>query len=64
MQQVIDDDKQPAGYPGWSIGMIPGCFAFGPGTAARPWPILQPGDVAGKVPPIDNKMCATDDGQR
>ena len=64
MHQVVDNDDQPARDPGRRIRIEPGRFAFGPGSAAGPGSILKPGNMPSKVPAIDDKMRASDHGER
>ena len=63
VKDVIDDDDQPTSEPWRGVRWKTGLAALGPGHAARPWPILQPCNVASQLPAIDDEMCAADDGE-
>lgn len=64
VHEIIDDDHEPAGQPYRRIRMKPGPGALGPGGAARPWSIFQPGNVTRQVPAINDEMCAAYDSKR
>jgi hypothetical protein len=44
--------------------MKTGCPAFRPGVTVRPWPVFHPGNIAGEMPPIDDKVRTAYDGKR
>ena len=64
VQQVVDNDDEPAGDPNRCIGSKPRCLALGPWPASRPWPVLEPSDVTGQVPAIEDEMRPPDNGKR
>ena len=64
MDEVVDDDDQPARDPGGSVRIKAGRRTFRPWPTARPWTILDPGYVAGQVPAIDDEVCAADNRER
>ena len=62
--EVVDDDNQPARDPGRCIRIESRRRTFRPWSTARPWSILDPRDVAGQVPAIDDEVRAADDRER
>ena len=64
VHDVIDNDNEPASQPRRCVRVKPRFRAFGPGRAARPGTILQPGNMARQVPAIDDEMRATYDSER
>ena len=64
VDEVVDDDDQPACDPGRRVGIESRRRAFGPGPTTRPRTILDPRDVAGQVPAIDDKVRAADNCER
>lgn len=64
VQDVVDNDDQPAGQPHRRVRVKPGSRTLGPGGAARPGPVLQPCDIPRQVPAINDEMRAADDGER
>lgn len=64
VQQVVDNDDEPAGHPGRRIGSKSGRLALGPRPASGPGPVLEPSDVTGQVPAIEDKMRPPDNSNR
>jgi len=64
MQQVVDDDDEPACHPGRRIGSKSRRLALGPRPASRPGSVLDPCNVSGQVPTIEDEMCPADNGKR
>ena len=64
VQYVVDNDDQPASQPGLRVRMKTGLRTFGPGSTARPRPVLQPRDIARQVPSINDEMRAAYRGER
>ena len=64
VHQVVDYDDEPAGDPGRSIGSKARGLALGPRPATRPGPVLEPCDVTGQVPAIEDEMRSPDNGKR
>ena len=64
VHDVIDNDNEPAGHPGWRIRVKPGFRTFGPGRAAGPRSILQPRNVACQVPSIDDEVRTGNNSER
>lgn len=64
VHEIIDNDDEPAGQPRWCVRMKPGFRTFGPGRAARPWPVFQPCNMTRQVPAVDNEMRTAYDSKR
>ena len=64
VHQVVDNDDEPAGDPDRRIGSKSRRLALGPRPASGPGPVLEPCDVTGQVPAIENEMRPPDNGKR
>ena len=61
VHQVVDNDDQPRSDPRRGFRVEAGCPALRPRPAAGPGAILQPRDLPGKVPAVDDEVRAADD---
>ena len=64
MYEVVDDDNQPACDPGRCVRIESRLRTFRPRPPTGPWTILDPREVTGQVPTIDDKVRAADNCER